>query len=66
MSQFYIRVFTVLPGWRLAGFLVSWLLAQSSLPLAPLMKAKTPSQSATVKTEVVLPNDTNHVGNLFG
>src|SRR4051812_809366 len=30
------------------------------------MKSKTPSQSATVKTEVVLPNDTNHVGNLFG
>lgn len=30
------------------------------------MKSKTPSQSATVNTEVVLPNDTNHVGNLFG
>ena len=30
------------------------------------MKAKTPSQSVTIKTEVVLPNDTNHVGNLFG
>jgi acyl-CoA hydrolase len=30
------------------------------------MKTKTPSQSATIKTEVVLPNDTNHVGNLFG
>ena len=30
------------------------------------MKAKTPSQSATINTEVVLPNDTNHVGNLFG
>jgi acyl-CoA hydrolase len=30
------------------------------------MKAKTPSQSVTMKTEVVLPNDTNHVGNLFG
>lgn len=30
------------------------------------MKAKTPSQSLTINTEVVLPNDTNHVGNLFG
>lgn len=30
------------------------------------MQAKTPSQSATINTEVVLPNDTNHVGNLFG
>jgi len=30
------------------------------------MKAKTPFQSMTTKTEVVLPNDTNHVGNLFG
>jgi acyl-CoA hydrolase len=30
------------------------------------MKAKTPAQSVTVNTEVVLPNDTNHVGNLFG
>lgn len=30
------------------------------------MKAKTPSQSVTINTEVVLPNDTNHVGNLFG
>jgi acyl-CoA hydrolase len=31
-----------------------------------MIKAKTPSQSATINTEVVLPNDTNHVGNLFG
>ena len=30
------------------------------------MKAKTPSESATMNTEVVMPNDTNHVGNLFG
>jgi len=30
------------------------------------MKSKKPSQSATINTEVVLPNDTNHVGNLFG
>jgi acyl-CoA hydrolase len=30
------------------------------------MKTKTPTQSFTVNTEVVLPNDTNHVGNLFG
>jgi acyl-CoA hydrolase len=30
------------------------------------MQAKTPSQSITINTEVVLPNDTNHVGNLFG
>ncbi len=30
------------------------------------MKTKTPSQSATINTEVVLPNDTNHLGNLFG
>lgn len=30
------------------------------------MKAKKPSQSVTINTEVVLPNDTNHVGNLFG
>jgi acyl-CoA hydrolase len=30
------------------------------------MKSKTPQQSLTINTEVVLPNDTNHVGNLFG
>ncbi|MBS1650978.1 MAG: acyl-CoA thioesterase [Bacteroidetes bacterium] len=30
------------------------------------MKEKTPNQSLTINTEVVLPNDTNHVGNLFG
>lgn len=30
------------------------------------MKVKTPAQSLTINTEVVLPNDTNHVGNLFG
>ena len=30
------------------------------------MKAKAPSLSKTINTEVVLPNDTNHVGNLFG
>lgn len=30
------------------------------------MKPKKTSQSYTVNTEVVLPNDTNHVGNLFG
>jgi len=30
------------------------------------MKSKTPSQSATINTEMILPTDTNHVGNLFG
>jgi acyl-CoA hydrolase len=30
------------------------------------MKPKKPSQSLSINTEVVLPNDTNHVGNLFG
>lgn len=30
------------------------------------MKAKRPVDSLTVNTEMVLPNDTNHVGNLFG
>ncbi len=30
------------------------------------MTPKKPSQSLTINTEVVLPNDTNHVGNLFG
>ena len=30
------------------------------------MKIKSPAQSLTINTEVVLPNDTNHVGNLFG
>lgn len=30
------------------------------------MKSRKPSQSVTVNTEVVMPNDTNHVGNLFG
>ncbi len=30
------------------------------------MKPKASSQSLTINTEVVLPNDTNHVGNLFG
>ncbi len=30
------------------------------------MKAKTPSESLTVFTEIVLPNDTNNLKNLFG
>jgi acyl-CoA hydrolase len=30
------------------------------------MKTKHPRESMTINTEVVLPNDTNHVGNLFG
>ena len=30
------------------------------------MKAKTPSESLTVMTEIVLPNDTNNLQNLFG
>ncbi len=30
------------------------------------MKTKFPKDSLTINTEVVLPNDTNHVGNLFG
>jgi acyl-CoA hydrolase len=30
------------------------------------MKPKHPKDSITINTEVVLPNDTNHVGNLFG
>ncbi len=30
------------------------------------MKPRTAHQSLTINTEVVLPNDTNHVGNLFG
>lgn len=30
------------------------------------MKAKTPSESRCVKTEIVLPNDTNTLGNLRG
>lgn len=30
------------------------------------LKSKTPKDSLTINTEVVLPNDTNHVGNLFG
>jgi acyl-CoA hydrolase len=30
------------------------------------MKAKTPSESLTIVTEVVLPNDTNNLKNLFG
>lgn len=30
------------------------------------MKAKTPSESACVTTEIVLPNDTNTLGNLMG
>lgn len=30
------------------------------------MKAKTPSESLTVMTEIVLPNDTNNLKNLFG
>lgn len=30
------------------------------------MKSKTPSQSATINTEMILPTDTNHLGNLFG
>src|SRR5437868_14256275 len=30
------------------------------------MKAKKPSESVTVMTEIVLPNDTNVLGNLMG
>ncbi|MDX5326938.1 MAG: acyl-CoA thioesterase [Bacteroidota bacterium] len=30
------------------------------------MKAKTPSESLAVMTEIVLPNDTNNLNNLFG
>jgi acyl-CoA hydrolase len=30
------------------------------------MKSKTPSESLTIVTEVVLPNDTNNLNNLFG
>ncbi len=30
------------------------------------MKAKTPSESQTIMTEIVLPNDTNNLKNLFG
>lgn len=30
------------------------------------MKAKTPSESRTIVTEIVLPNDTNNLHNLFG
>lgn len=30
------------------------------------LKAKPAKDSLTINTEVVLPNDTNHVGNLFG
>jgi len=30
------------------------------------MKARTPSESLTIVTEVVLPNDTNNLKNLFG
>lgn len=30
------------------------------------MKAKTPSESLTILTEIVLPNDTNNLKNLFG
>lgn len=30
------------------------------------MKAKTPAESQTIMTEIVLPNDTNNLKNLFG
>ncbi len=30
------------------------------------MKAKFAKESLTINTEHVLPNDTNHIGNLFG
>ncbi len=30
------------------------------------MKAKTPKESLTIETKIVLPNDTNTLGNLFG
>lgn len=30
------------------------------------MKSKTPSESLTIQTQMVLPNDTNTLGNLFG
>lgn len=30
------------------------------------LKARTAQESLTVNTEVVMPNDTNHLGNLFG
>ncbi|MBT5274276.1 MAG: acyl-CoA thioesterase, partial [Flavobacteriales bacterium] len=30
------------------------------------MKAKTPSESLSITTEIVLPNDTNNLDNLMG
>lgn len=30
------------------------------------MKAKTPKESLTIQSQVVMPNDTNPIGNLFG
>ena len=30
------------------------------------MKAKTVSESRSVSTDLVLPNETNHYGNMFG
>lgn len=36
------------------------------LPEIHLMKAKTPAESRTIVTEIVLPNDTNNLHNLFG
>lgn len=30
------------------------------------LKGKTAKESLTINTEIVLPNDTNHIGNLFG
>ena len=30
------------------------------------MKSKTPKESLTIQTQIVLPNDTNALGNLFG
>lgn len=30
------------------------------------MKSKTPKESLTIQTQIVLPNDTNTLGNLFG
>lgn len=30
------------------------------------LKARTAQESLTINTEVVMPNDTNHLGNLFG
>lgn len=54
-KSFYFSVVTSLQSWRLLIFVKNL-----------QMRAKTPSESLTILTDLVLPGETNYLDNLFG